>query len=483
MRTHIIYYLISSFFLICFSFPAAARGGNLRIHDQQFLVRNDSLIVQMDVSFRGKVTESFYALKLMPVLQSESERAELPSLIISGKKRAAFFKREQALTHGSYMEQEPVFLRVTQGGQQERQIRYESGVPYEYWMSNAELTIEHFKQDCCTDELLSVTRPEVPEVFTVPESQDLRAVTEQSGYRVNFLPIQVGETCEQSEYITLYLRYPQGVANILTDFQDNRIELTRLDDILGRLLTEGWKNLHRVVIKGCSSPEGDVQFNDHLSLQRAEGMKEYLIYRYGLPENNLFRVESAGEDWAGLLSLMNYYSVPSKKYLLDIINEYPRLDYRKQQLERIDGGKTYRELLNNLYPLLRRVELRLDYTTSELSPEAIETTWQNNPEALCREGFAYLLNKQSPETIAYFKLVITAARRFPDDLAFNLNAAAALLNRGDAVTAWRYLQRVEKNPKAYNNLGIYYLLTGDQERARSYFDKASQNHFSTQAFQ
>jgi len=35
--------------------------------------------------------------------------------------------------------------------------------------------------------------------------------------------------------------------------------------------------------------------------------------------------------------------------------------------------------------------------------------------------------------------------------------------------AWQYLSKIQDVPEAYNNLGVYYWLRGDTERAERYF--------------
>ena len=73
-------------------------------------------------------------------------------------------------------------------------------------------------------------------------------------------------------------------------------------------------------------------------------------------------------------------------------------------------------------------------------------------------------------------LLKIAAIYFPNNAIANINASSVALIRGNLDEAWTYLSKVEENPEAYNNLGIYYWLKGDVERAKVFFQKATTNN-------
>ena len=65
-----------------------------------------------------------------------------------------------------------------------------------------------------------------------------------------------------------------------------------------------------------------------------------------------------------------------------------------------------------------------------------------------------------------------AVRMFPTDTTANVNAAAMALARGDKQSAHRYLDALQDVPAAWNNLGVLYYLDGEEEKAKSFFEKA-----------
>ena len=65
-----------------------------------------------------------------------------------------------------------------------------------------------------------------------------------------------------------------------------------------------------------------------------------------------------------------------------------------------------------------------------------------------------------------------AARLFPDNAEANINAAAVALTRHDTALARKYLERWQTDPKAYNNMGVLYLLEGNKDKAEVYLQMA-----------
>eukprot|EP00825_Cyclidium_porcatum_P001789 TRINITY_DN10823_c0_g1_i2.p1 TRINITY_DN10823_c0_g1~~TRINITY_DN10823_c0_g1_i2.p1 ORF type:complete len:121 (-),score=10.66 TRINITY_DN10823_c0_g1_i2:39-401(-) len=65
-----------------------------------------------------------------------------------------------------------------------------------------------------------------------------------------------------------------------------------------------------------------------------------------------------------------------------------------------------------------------------------------------------------------------SAGLFPESPESNINAAGVSLLRGDLVYAHKYLERWMADPRAYNNIGVLYMLEGDGGKARTYFQMA-----------
>ena len=72
----------------------------------------------------------------------------------------------------------------------------------------------------------------------------------------------------------------------------------------------------------------------------------------------------------------------------------------------------------------------------------------------------------------FCEIVALTGRLFPSDPQACINAAGVALLRGDAPTARRYLQQMLTDPRAYNNVGLLYLLEGNRDKAEVYLQLA-----------
>ena len=107
-----------------------------------------------------------------------------------------------------------------------------------------------------------------------------------------------------------------------------------------------------VQIKGYASPDGAVDFNNELSLQRAQSIRDYLMKISNFPADR-FEVEGCGENWQELIQMLNDSPDALAKRSLDIINNTPSGDDPEVRLKQMDGGKCFRYLADNYFPKLR----------------------------------------------------------------------------------------------------------------------------------
>ncbi|MCD8101505.1 MAG: hypothetical protein LUE26_02850, partial [Alistipes sp.] len=171
-------------------------------------------------------------------------------------------------------------------------------------------------------------------------------------------------------------------------------------------------------------------------------------------------------------------------------------DRKEQRLKAM--GYPWTAMSVGMFPQLRRVEYQIDFSVKDYSLEESRTLASRNPEMLSqRELFllAQSYEQGSPEWENIFETII---RQYPDDATAIINYTGVLLSRGELASAKRYLDRIgdltgenistpdatgqadpralqnEWGTRAANNLGVYYLLSGDLETAEEYLRQAEQ---------
>ena len=109
-------------------------------------------------------------------------------------------------------------------------------------------------------------------------------------------------------------------------------------------------------IKGFASPEGSLAGNLSLSAKRAESVKKFLVSQ-GFPESWMV-VESAGEDWVGLTDAVR--SCGDYPDVLTILEDDTLTSSQKKvRIRSLDGGATWRDIIDRFGPHLRSVQVNL----------------------------------------------------------------------------------------------------------------------------
>ncbi len=123
-------------------------------------------------------------------------------------------------------------------------------------------------------------------------------------------------------------------------------------------------SIKKVIVNSGASPEGPKHINDRLSDRRAAAIIAHLKRSAGFSDSMIF-VVSPGVDWDGLSEIIKQSDkVPDKEAVLAILNskEFGDDDIaRRKKLESLNGGKPYRWLYANLFPLVRHSHATITY--------------------------------------------------------------------------------------------------------------------------
>ena len=113
-------------------------------------------------------------------------------------------------------------------------------------------------------------------------------------------------------------------------------------------------------------------------------------------------------------------------------------------MRQIADGAPYRELLERIYPALRRTDYTIDYTIRNFTLDESRELFQSDPGQLSLEEMYRVAETFEPGSEEFIKVFETAVELYPDDPVSNLNAANAALMRKDAESARRHLARAQE---------------------------------------
>ncbi len=181
-----------------------------------------------------------------------------------------------------------------------------------------------------------------------------------------------------------------------------------------------------ITIVAYASPEGNVKYNTMLAKKRAETAKAFILDnlpdKYGEGEEPHITLQPMGENWEGLYrAVVNDQHQPDKEQVLAILEDtLIGSSDRKLKLQQIDGGRSWRYMITNLMPRLRKA------------------TWQCVYE---REAVQALIAPQAPAQLldtytAPVELLRPAPRAIPLEKTTILALKTNLLY--DAVTALNF---------------------------------------------
>lgn len=443
----------------------------IKIINEKSYTRNDSLFIYFQALIKGNIVKSGESLSLIPEYQRGDDAYEFPAILINGKQRTPYYKRERALaTPESYWQYKP-YVTVVAKKRQQHQIDYSYALPLPGGTQQGKLVLKYLKQDCCDIAVEKTDSLELVDKGNTRIKKELRFLAVgYPEYKDKVTYIEPSKEVEKLRRDTIVIRinYPVDRAKVLPYFAENAKELNRIDSLFRYFYkTEDTYHLLNIDITGYASPEATYQHNLKLSERRAKGFYDYFLKEYSALKLPFINVLGFGEDWKGLEKAVEATEMKHKQRVLHIIEHIGVFQGREKKLMDIAGGVPYRYMLKTLFPPLRRIELCLEYKVRSFSADEAKGLWKERPQDLSQQEL-YEVASQTKDS----KPLEIAANYFPDDVTANINASSAALIEGDLQRAYSYLQKVWQEPKALNNIGVYYMLQKDYKQARVFFEKA-----------
>lgn len=147
--------------------------------------------------------------------------------------------------------------------------------------------------------------------------------------------------------------YKVDSIDINPNYLDNR---RQMDHIIHYLETS--PRIDSITIYAWASPEGRYSWNQWLSKERAKSAEKFIL-KHSPDSAKLnagkIHISPIAENWQGLTSLVEAnYAKADRQQALDILNDTEISDQtRKIRLQRLDGGRSWRYMIDNYMPQLR----------------------------------------------------------------------------------------------------------------------------------
>ena len=201
-------------------------------------------------------------------------------------------------------------------------------------------------------------------------------------------------------------------------------------------------------VTGYASPEGEVGKNDMLSTDRATAGKNVTMDLAKKNKNEkasgeVYNLAGRGEDFDGFkveLEKNTTIKQEDKDLIMRVLQMYSDPNQRETEMRNL--GKSFTDLDKNIFPKLRRAEIKVVYDLTGYSDEELQT-----------------ISKAEPQKLTYEELLFTAS------LTTDLNEKLRL-----------YREAEIKNPSDYraaNNVGSVLYQQGKMNEAKAQFEKAN----------
>ena len=458
------------------------------------------MIIDLRIQATGLEISTRHQMMVEPVLRGHGgEMLAMPSVVYAGAQRYLFDRRAQIIHPASgYLTPFRTFMGVNP--RRTYTVDYSVSVPYQLWMGTGSLSVFYRLHDCCdelmvSDELLvedlglqycdcPTELPTASDLIFEPEVDpnydpaqwypDMSLIAPM----VLFVTPQVEAVKMRREHYTTYINFQQDRSNIIPDYKNNAEELRRIYELVNSIADDPGTTLQQIRIDGYASPEGNWQHNVDLSMRRAMALRDHVKQAFGLGDER-FDIAGHGEDWVGFEKLVEASDMPGREEVLHIIRTVDIFAGREAQLMELGGGATYKYMLREMFPKLRRMELSADYVVGEIAETDLEAVFAPHPERLSLEEMHRLAQRYPIGSEPFARIYRTAAHYFPHDVVAVNNAAAVALLAGDAREAVMLLDKINGNPHSFVNKGVASYILEGPEAAKAWFERAAAAGFET----
>lgn len=392
-------------------------GAQSRIVNESLVHDGKDAIVTFQIETDDNSIPSNRKEIIMPYIYNGKDTVWLETVEVYGKNR---FKRERQENH----------LDGNKGWElEEGQIMkgevytYRDTAPLKRWMAPVNLGIRREIVGCACEEGMTDQEVASATLFEEPPVEPRRIPK----------TFAVADATREWDFgqDELEIIFKVSKTEIDSSVFNNEMTFGKILAAVDKIYSNPKFKVDQIEIAGYASPEGRPSFNTWLGENRAKALIDYIIRnrpQYNLTEAN-FRIRNGEENWEGLRRLTLASNIPDEeiKQIIDIIDSDAGVA-RKDQLEALNNGRTYRKMLAEVYPHLR-----------------------------CARYLAVYYDSTQDEAVDV------------------INQANAMIREGRYAEAYEHVKPYDDDFRAYNTVGTALMMQGEFEKALPWFEKALQN--------
>lgn len=240
---------------------------------------------------------------------------------------------------------------------------------------------------------------------------------------------EIPDTTIISTKVQSHIDFRVNLTDIDRTYHCNGSQLEKVLAAIDSMVLKPQMKVARITVVGTASPEGPYENNVRLATDRAEAFIRILKGRYSFPDS-IYAVSTIPEDWEGMrIMVAENDTIPYAGTVLAFLDESGHLspDIREDRLKRLDEGRPYASIRENVLPYLRRASVAVDY----------DIEWLNRIQAKPNLSLPLHLAVPTPE-IRPLDIPATRKQRFVAIKTNLLGDAALCANLGVEIGLWRH---------------------------------------------
>ena len=131
-------------------------------------------------------------------------------------------------------------------------------------------------------------------------------------------------------------------------------------------------------------------------------------------------------------------------------------------------------MLQHIYPSLRHSDYTIAYTVRAFDVQEAKRLLYTRPQLLSLDEMFRIAATYEIGSLEFKEVFDIAVRLFPDDETANLNAALIAVSEQNFPRAERYLEKAGDTPEAIHAHGVFYMMTGQYEKAEEFLVRAKE---------